>query len=91
MRRRSRAEIIVTDKPRSCAAVLKEPGAKDRQDTGRCPNHGAENSRMPFRRRERAMLRFRRKRSQQKFVAVPGSVCNHFKQERHFHRRQSFK
>ncbi len=37
----------------------------------------AENSHLPFRRRERAMLRFRRMRSLQKFVSVYASVYNH--------------
>jgi putative transposase len=46
---------------------------------------------LPFRRRERAMLRFRRMWSLQKFVAVHSSVHNHFNQERHLYSRQNFK
>ncbi|MGC5198208.1 hypothetical protein ACLD7X_015640, partial [Aphanothece microscopica RSMan92] len=45
----------------------------------------------PFRRRERAMLRFRRMRSLQKFAAVHGSIHNHFNQERTLISRQSYK
>ena len=41
-------------------------------------NNRAENSHQPFRRRERAMLRFRRMQSLQKFAAVHGSVHNQF-------------
>jgi putative transposase len=33
----------------------------DKQETGRWLNNQAENSHQPFRRRERAMIRFRRK------------------------------
>ncbi len=44
-----------------------------------------------FRRRERAMLRFRRMRSLQKFAAVHSSVHNHFNQERHLYSRENFK
>jgi transposase-like protein len=52
---------------------------------------GAENSHLPFRRRERAMLRFRRMRSLQKFAAVHASVLNHFNQERSLSSRHLFK
>jgi putative transposase len=46
---------------------------------------------LPFRRRERAMLRFRQMRCLQKFAAVHYSVHNHFNQERHFYSRDNFK
>lgn len=45
----------------------------------------------PFRRRERAMLRFRRTRSLQKFAALHGSIHNHFNQERTLTSRVIFK
>ena len=63
-----RPEVIVTDRLRSYGAALKQIGAADRQETGRWANNRAENSHLPFRRRERAMLRFRRMRSLQKFA-----------------------
>jgi putative transposase len=44
-----------------------------------------------FRRRERAMLRFRRMRSLQKFASVHASIFNHLNQERHLYSRQNFK
>ncbi|WP_420497090.1 DDE-type integrase/transposase/recombinase, partial [Sneathiella sedimenti] len=50
-----------------------------------------ENSHLPFRRRERAMLYFRRLRSLQKFVSIHSSVHNHFNQERHLTSREEFK
>ena len=82
MRKHGRPEMIVTDRLRSYGAALKELGASHRQETGRWLNNRAENSHLPFRRRERAMLRFRRMRSLQKFAAIHASVCNHFNSER---------
>jgi putative transposase len=91
MRRHGRPEVIVTDRLRSYGAALKEMGSADRQVTGRWANNRAENSHLPFRRRERAMLRFRRMRSLQKFAAVHASVSNHFNQERSLTSRDNFK
>jgi len=42
-----------------------------------------ENSHLPFRRRERAMLKFRQMKSLQKFASVHANVHNHFNLERH--------
>jgi len=81
----------VTDKLRSYGAAMKELGIEDRQETGRWLNNRAENSHLAFRRRERAMLRFRRMRSLQKFAAVHASVSNHFNQERSLSLRPLFK
>ena len=91
MRKHGRAEEIVTDKLRSYGAALKAIGAGGRQETGRWVNNRAENSHLPFRRRERAMLRFRRMRSLQKFAAVHASVSNHFNHERSLSKRTNFK
>ena len=77
MRKHGNPEVIVTDGLASYGAALKEIGAEHRQETGRCLNNRAENSHLPFRRRERAMLRFRQMRSLQKFVAVHSSIHNH--------------
>ncbi|WP_263830917.1 IS6 family transposase [Ruegeria aquimaris] len=91
MRKHGRPEAIVTDRLRSYGAALREIGASHRQETGRWLNNRAENSHLPFRRRERAMLRFRRMRSLQKFAAVHASVCNHFNSERSLTSRTTFK
>ena len=91
MRKHGSPEVIVTDGLRSYGAALKEIGAADRQETGRWLNNRAENSHLPFRRRERAMLRFRRMRSLQKFASVHASVYNHFNQERSLSSRPNFK
>ena len=91
MRRNGRPNAIVTDLLRSYGAALKAIGAENLQETGQWLNNRAENSHLPFRRRERAMQRFRRMRSLQMFVSVHASVQNHFNQERHLYSRQNFK
>jgi putative transposase len=85
MKRHGSADVFVTDKLRSYSAAMKDIGNADRQETGRWLYNRAENSHQPFRRRERAMLRFRRMRSLQKFAAVHGSVHTHFSAERHLY------
>ena len=87
----SRPNTFVTDKLRSYGAAMKEIGNVEKQETGRWLNNRAENSHQPFRRRERVMLRFRRMRTLQKFVAVHASVHNHFNAERHLYNRSNFK
>ena len=91
MRKYGNPEVIVTDGLASYGAALKEIGVADKQETGRWLNNRVENSHLPFRRRERAMLRFRRMRSLQKFAAVHASVYNHFNQERSLSSRTNFK
>ncbi|MFD1193842.1 IS6 family transposase [Seohaeicola saemankumensis] len=91
MRKHGRPVVIVTDRLRSYGAALKQIGAADRQETGRWANNRAENSHLPFRPGERAMLRFRRMRSLQKFAAVHASVYNHFNQDRSLSTRSKFK
>lgn len=91
MKRHGNPQIFMTDKLRSYGAAMKVIGSADKQETGRWLNNRAENSHQPFRRRERAMLRFRRMRTLQKFVAVHASVHNHFNQARHLYSRSNFK
>jgi len=91
MKRYGGPEVVVTDKLRSYGAAMKVFGNADRPETDRWVNNRAGNSHLPFRRRERAMLRFRRMRCLQKFAAVRSSVHNHFNQERHFYSRDNFK
>ena len=91
MKRHGRPKAIMTDKLRSYGAGLKEIGNADRQETGRHLNNRAENSHLPFRRRERAMARFRRMKTLQKVSSVHASVHNHFAQERHLVSRKIYK
>ena len=91
MKRYGNPHVIVTDKLRSYCAAMKIIGNAQKQETGRWLNNRSENSHQPFRRRERAMLRFRQMKSLQKFASVHSSVHNHFNLERHFYSRASFK
>jgi putative transposase len=91
MKRHGKPKAIVTDGLRSYGAALKELAGVDEHECGRWLNNRVENSHQPFRRRERAMLRFRRMKTLQKFSAVHGAVHNHFNKERHLTSRQSYK
>lgn len=91
MKRYGNPEVVVTDKCPSYHAAMKVIGNEWRQEAGRHLNNRAENSHMPFRRRERAMSRFRRMRSLQKFASVHSSVHNHFNHQRNIERRARFK
>ena len=91
LKRHGRAAEVVTDRLRSYGAVLRELGIGDRQETGRWTNNRAENSHQPCRRREWAMLRFRRMRTLQKFASVRASVSNHFNRERSLSSRDIYK
>ena len=91
MKRYGHPKAIVTDKLRSYHAAMKVIGNADRQETGRRLNNRAENSHHPFRRRERAMAKFRSTKSLQKFASIHASVHNHFNQERHLYDRNNFK
>jgi putative transposase len=91
LKRHGRAGTIVTDGLRSYPAAMRELGNLDRREMGRWLNNRAENSHLPFRRRERAMLRFRQTKSLQKFASVHANLHNHFHSERHLVDRQTYK
>ena len=91
LKRHGSPEAITTDGLRSYKAAMNELGNAQKQDIGRWANNRAESSHLPFRRRERAMLRFRQMKSLQKFASVHGSIHNHFNQERHLVDRQTYK
>src|SRR5690606_27478397 len=89
MKRHGRVEAITTDGLRSYKAALTQLGCEAKQVIGRWANNRVENSHLPFRRRERAMLRFRQMKSLQKFASVHASFHNHFASERHLVDRQT--
>jgi putative transposase len=91
MKRHSRAKVVTTDGLRSYRATMKELGNAEKQVIGRWANNRCENSHLPFRRRERAMLRFRQMKSLQKFSSVHAAFQNHFNQERHLINREPYK
>ncbi len=91
LKRHGPAETIVTDCLKSYPAAMRELGNLDRPGIGRWDNNRAENSHLPFRRQERAMLRFRRMKTLQKCASVHANVHNHLNLERHIVDRQTFK
>ena len=91
LKRHGTVETITTDGLRSYKAAMKDLGCEQKQEVGRYANNRVENSHLPFRRRERAMLRFRQMKSLQKFASVHANVHNHFSQERHLVDRQTYK
>ena len=52
MKRYGNPQVIVTDRCPSYGATMKKIGNIDRQEVGRHKNNRAENSHLPFRRRE---------------------------------------
>jgi putative transposase len=91
MKKHGAPKVIVTDKLKSYRAAMKIIGNETTQEVGRWKNNRCENSHLPFRRREHAMLKFRRMRSLQKFVSIHASVFNHFNKERHLNSRDTYK
>lgn len=91
MKRYGHPKVIVSDRLKSYRAAMNVIGNQAAQEVGRWKNNRAENSHLPFRRRERAMSRFRLERSLQKFTAVHSSVCNYFNFQRHLISRDKFK
>jgi putative transposase len=91
LNRHGSPEAITTDGLRSYAAAMSELGNAEKQEVGRWANNRVENSHLPFRRRERAMQRFRRMKTLQKFASVHANVHNHFNTERHLIDRQTYK
>ena len=91
LKRHGSPEAITTDGLRSYKAAMTELGNSGKQEVGRWANNRVENSHLPVRRRKRAMLRFRRMKTLQKFASVHASLHNHFSQERHLIDRQTYK
>jgi putative transposase len=91
LKRHGSPEAITTDGLESYRAAVKVLGNTEKQEVGRWANNRCENSHQSFRRRERAMLRFRRMKTLQTFASVHANVHNHFSPERHLVDRQTFK
>jgi putative transposase len=84
MKRHGTARKITTDGQRSYKAATKQLGNAHKQVVGRWANNRFENSHPPLRRRERAMARFRRMITIQKFASVHASVHNYGAAPRRF-------
>ncbi|MEL1251096.1 IS6 family transposase [Aurantiacibacter gilvus] len=91
LKRHGRAETIVTDGLKSYPAAMRELDIENWREMGRWLNNRAENSHLPFRRRERVMQRYRRMKSLQKFASVHANFYNHFDTQRHLVNRQTYK
>ena len=91
LKRHGSPEAITTDGLRSYGAAMSVLGNGDKREVGRWANNRVENSHLPFRRPEQAMLRFRQMKTLQKFATVHANVHNHFNQERHLVDRQTYK
>jgi putative transposase len=91
LKRHGSPETITTDGLRSYKAAMTDLGNTDKQEVARWANNRVENSHLPFRRRERAMLRFRQMKTLQNFASVHANVHNHFNQQRHLNDRQTYK
>jgi putative transposase len=91
LKRHGKVEAIITDGLRSYPAAMRELSNEHRREVGRYLNNRAENLHLPFRRRERAMLRFRQMKSVQKFASVHSSLHNHFNSERRLVDPQTYK
>ena len=91
LKRHGSPEAVTTDGLRSYGAAMNELGNSEKREVGRWANNRVENSHLPFRRRERAMLRFRQMKTLQKFASVHANVHNHYNQERHLVDRKTYK
>ena len=91
LKRHGKPETITTDGLRSYKAAMHALGNAEKQEIGRWANNRAENSHLPFRRRERVILGFRRMKFPQKFASVHANVHNHFNHERHLVSRHEYK
>jgi putative transposase len=91
LKRHGSVETITTDGLRSYGAAMDGLGNRHKQEIDRWANNRVENSRLPFRRRERAMLRFRQMKSLQMLASVHASFHNPFASDNHLTNRQTYK
>jgi putative transposase len=91
VKRHGSPETITTHGLRSYSAAMIELGTAEKKGGRPLGQQSVENSHLPFRQRERAMLRFRQMKSLQKFASIHASFHNHFNFERHLVDRQTYK
>ena len=91
MKRYGPPKVVVTDRLGSYRAAMTVIGNAANQECGGWLNNRAENSHQPFRRREKAMAKFRDIKTLQKFASAHASIHNHFNHDRHLNRRDIFK
>ena len=91
LKRHASPDKITTDGLSSYKAAIRELGNEEKQIIDRHANNRVENSHLLFRRRDRAMLRFRQMKSSQKSASVHANVHSLFSLERHRIDRSTFK
>jgi len=91
LKRHGSPEAVTIDGQRSYSAAMNELATATSKEVGRWANNKVENSHPPFRRRERAMLRFRQMKALQKFASVHANLHNLFSLERHLVDRKTCK
>ena len=91
LKRHSSPKAITTDRLRNYRAVMRALGNEEKREIARWANNRVENSHLLFRRRERALLRFRPIKTLQKFASVHAYVHNHINLERHLVDRRTYK
>ena len=91
LKRHGSPKAITTDGLRSYGAARRELGNAEKREVGRWADNRVENSHQPFRRRELAMLRFRRMKALQRFASIHASFHSHLRQERHLVDRETYK
>jgi transposase-like protein len=85
-------EVIVTDGLASYGAALSELGLRHLHHPGRLrENNRAENSHLPFRRRERKQQGFKSRASAQRFLTTHAAVYNNFTNQPHLNRRSQLR
>ena len=82
---------IVTDKLESYGAAFRDLRLGHLHDSGHRLNNRAESSRVPIRRRERKLQRFKSQRSAQRFLSTYGPIYNLFNIQRHLIARRTLR
>ena len=91
MRKHGSPKIIQKEKREEEGEEGGEIVVADKQLCEGRSNNRCENSHLPFRRRERAMQKFKSCAMLQKFTTYHAQIYNHFNHERHLESRQTYK
>ena len=90
LKHHGQAQRIVTDGLKSYPSAMRELGNESRREMGSWKINRAENSHLPFRRREGVTQQFRRMKSLQKLSSDHANIQNHFNSQRQLVDRQSY-
>jgi putative transposase len=90
LRHHGSPEAITTDGLRSYGAAMTELGNREKQGSDAGPTTDARTATFRSEDESGRYLRFRRKKSLQKFASVHANVHNHFALERHLVDRRAY-